>query len=107
MYKDTPQARALIKYLTSPEAQSIWVMRGGKLGVNKRVPPEAYPDELAKKAGAIIASAKTVRFDASDLMPDAMNQAFWKAILDYVQSPGDLDSILANLDSVQKDAYKK
>lgn len=107
MYKDTPQARALIKYLTSPEAQSIWVKRGGKLGVNKRVPLDAYPDQLAKNAGQIIASAKVVRFDASDLMPDAMQQAFLKGILDYVQTPGDLDSILQNLDTVQKDAYKK
>lgn len=107
LYKDTPQGRALIKYLTSPEAQSIWVKLGGKLGANKRVPPDAYPDDLARNAGNIIASAKVVRFDASDLMPSAMNEAFWKAILDYVQNPGDLDSILANLDSVQKDAYTK
>jgi len=107
MYNDTPQAQALIKYLTSPEAQSIWVARGGKLGANKRVPLDAYPDELARNAGKIIASAQVVRFDASDLMPSAMNDAFWKAILDYVQNPGDLDSILANLDSVQKDAYQQ
>jgi alpha-glucoside transport system substrate-binding protein len=107
MYKDTPQGRALIKYLTSPEAQSIWVHLGGKLGVNKRVPLDVYPDDLARNAGKIIADAKTVRFDASDLMPSAMNDAFWKAILDYVQNPGNLDSILANLDSVQKDAYSK
>jgi alpha-glucoside transport system substrate-binding protein len=48
-----------------------------------------------------------VAFDASDQMPDAMNTAFWKSTLDYVQNPGNLDSILANLDSVQKDAYSK
>ena len=40
-------------------------------------------------------------------MPEAMNNAFWKAILDYVQNPGNLDSILANLVTVQKDAYNK
>jgi alpha-glucoside transport system substrate-binding protein len=107
LYKDSPQGRALIKYLTSPEAQSIWVKLGGKLGANKRVPLDAYPDDLARNAGKIIASAKVVRFDASDLMPSAMNDAFWKAILDYVQNPSSLDDILANLDSVQKDAYSK
>ena len=107
MYKDTPQARAFIKYLTSPEAQAIWVARGGKLATNKRVPLDAYPDPLAKNAGQIIASAKGVVFGAGDQMPDAMVSAFWKACLDYVQNPGNLDSILSNLDSVQKDAYKK
>jgi len=105
MYKDTPQARAFMNYIVSPEAQAIWVARGGKLGANKRVPLDAYPDALSKGAGAIMASAKAVAFDASDQMPDAMNTAFWKATLDYVQNPGNLDSILANLDSVQKDAY--
>ena len=93
--------------MTTPEAQAIWVHRGGKLATNKRVSPDVYPDAQAKAAGAIITNAKTVRFDASDLMPSDMNAAFWKAILDYVQNPGNLDSILANLDKVRQDAYKK
>ena len=47
-----------------------------------------------------------MRFDASDLMPDAMNAAFWKAVLDYVNAPESLDSILAGLDNVQATAYR-
>jgi hypothetical protein len=39
-------------------------------------------------------------------MPEAMNAAFFKAALDFVNNPGNLDSILANLDKVQADAYK-
>ncbi len=107
VYKDTPQARAFIRYIVTPEAQAIWVHRGGKLPTNKRVSADVYPDPFAKQAGQIITSAKTVRFDASDLMPEAMNSAFWKATLDYVQNPDNLDSILADLDKVQQDAYKK
>ena len=38
-------------------------------------------------------------------MPSAMNDAFWKAIVDYVKDPSKLDSILTNLDTVQADAY--
>jgi alpha-glucoside transport system substrate-binding protein len=107
VYKDSPQAQAFIRYLVTPEAQAIWVQRGGKLATNKRVPADVYPDPISKRAGEIMASAKAVRFDASDLMPSAMNEAFWKATLDYVQNPSGLDDILANLDQVQKDAYKK
>ncbi len=106
MFKDTPQARALIKYLTTPEAQTIWVKRGGAISPNKQVSLDAYPDPISKELAQTLTSAKIVRFDASDLMPEAMNNAFWKAILDYVQSPNNLDSILANLDKVQQDAYK-
>ncbi len=107
MFRDTPQARELIKYLTTPQAQGIWVKRGGALSPNKQLPQDSYPDQLAAKEGQIMTSATTARFSAGDLMPQAMTNAFYKAVLDYVQNPGDLDSILANLDKVQADAYKQ
>ena len=34
-----------------------------------------------------------------------MNKAFFKGIVEYIQNPSNLDSILANLDTVQTDAY--
>jgi alpha-glucoside transport system substrate-binding protein len=107
MFNDTPQAEALIKYLVTPEAQAIWVGRGGAISPNKDVPLSEYPDELSMKAAERLTSAGVAVFDASDMMPEAMNSAFWKAILDYVQSPDKLDSILQNLDAVQKDAYNQ
>jgi len=107
MFNDTPQARSLISYLLTPEAQEIWVKRGGFISANKNVPASSYPDDASKKSADILANAKTFRFDASDLMPNAMNKAFFQAIVKYVQNPNDLDSILANLDTVQADAYSQ
>lgn len=107
MFKDTPQARALMKYLTTPEAQEIWVKRGGAISPNEKVSPDSYPDQLSKQTAQALLNAKNVRFDASDLMPEAMNAAFWRGVLDYVQNPGNLDSILSNLDRVQADAYNR
>ncbi len=107
MFNDTPQARALMKYLVSPEAQAIWVRRGGAISPNKNVPNSVYPDQLSQKAAELLTSAKTAVFDASDLMPDAMNTAFWKAILDYVQNPNNLDSILEELDSIRQSSYQQ
>ena len=104
MFKDTPQARALIKYLTTPQAQAIWVKRGGALSANKQVTD--YPDKISADSAKALTSAGVFRFDASDLMPEAMNQAFWKAVLDYVNDPSKLDSILTSLDKVQADSYK-
>jgi alpha-glucoside transport system substrate-binding protein len=106
MFKDTPGSRELMKWLVTPDAQQIWVKKGGALSPNKAVPQSAYPDAVAKTSADIANSAKTIRFDASDLMPDAMNQAFFKACLDFVNNPSNLDSILGNLDKVQADAYK-
>jgi alpha-glucoside transport system substrate-binding protein len=106
MFKDTPQSRALISYLTSPDAQSIWVKRGGALSPDRAVSIDQYPDQISKQLAQALISAKTVRFDASDQMPDAMNTAFFKGILDFVQNPGNLDTILSNLDKTRADAYK-
>jgi alpha-glucoside transport system substrate-binding protein len=100
MFTDTPQARALMRYLVTPEAQSVWVRRGGALSVNVRVTD--YPDDLQRRAAEVLAGADRFRFDASDLMPEQMNSAFLQAVLDYTRSPTTLDEILENLDEVQR-----
>ena len=105
MFNDTPQARALMQYLGTAEAQSIWVERGGALSPNRNVALDDYPDDLSRQAAELLTTAETVRFDGSDLMPEAMNNAFFGAILAYIQNPGDLDNILAGLDEVQAEAY--
>ena len=106
MFKDTDQARQLIKYLTTPEAQSIWVKRGGAISPNKNVPASDYPDDLSRSIGQLMVDTKTPKFDAGDLMPNAMQADYWKAVLDYVNDPSQLDAILARLDKTQADAYK-
>jgi alpha-glucoside transport system substrate-binding protein len=100
MFNDTPQARALMAYLVTPEAQSIWVRRGGALSVNTRVVD--YPDELSRRAAAVLTGADRFRFDASDLMPEQMNSAFLQGVLDFTRNRGDLDNILVRLDDVQR-----
>jgi alpha-glucoside transport system substrate-binding protein len=105
MFNDTPQARALINYLVTAEAQSIWAERGGFLSANKTVDPGVYPDQLTQQIGEMLAEATSVRFDASDLMPEAVNNAFWSGIMDYVSTPENLDSILESIESNAQDAY--
>lgn len=106
MYKDTPQSRELIKYLISPEAQAIWVKRGGKISPNKKVAISDYPDEISRQIANDLVNAKIARYDAGDLMPSDMRNAYWKGVLDYVSDQSKLDSILADLDKVQATAYK-
>ena len=103
MFNDTPQAKSLIAYLATPEAQAIWVGRGGALSANKLV--TNYTSDILKKAAAALVGAQIFRFDASDNMPQAMNDAFWKAIVDYTRDQSKLDSILETLDSVQTSSY--
>jgi len=107
MFNDTPEARAFMRYLITPGAQEIWVAALGKLSANGRVNPNAYPDELTRKAAEILVGAKTFRFDGSDLMPAAVGAGtFWSGILDYVGGEN-LDTVLEAIEASAVDAYKE
>ena len=105
MFHDTPQARKLIQYLTTADAQAIWVKRGGKLSANKQTPISDYPDKISQEIAQLLVDTKIGRYDATDLMPADMRSAAWKALLDFVSNQGKLDTLLTNLDKVQKTAY--
>ncbi|HEX9738292.1 MAG TPA: ABC transporter substrate-binding protein [Candidatus Limnocylindria bacterium] len=105
MFRDTPQARSLMQYLVTADAQQIWVERGGAISGNGAVALDAYPDDTSRRIADILTSAEVVRFDAGDKMPAQMGRAFFGAILDYIQNPANLDQVLSDLDAVQAEAY--
>jgi alpha-glucoside transport system substrate-binding protein len=106
MFKDSPQARKLMQYLTTADAQAIWVKLGGKLAVNKQVPLTDYPDALSSESAQIIVNTAIAKYDATDNMPADMKAAAWADLVKFIQNQGQLDSLLAHLDSVQATAYK-
>jgi alpha-glucoside transport system substrate-binding protein len=114
MFRNTPQARALIQFLASKDAQQIWpgVPGSGALSANTDVPLSVYGNLLftnpAKiitgKAAASLSSGSaplSLSFDASDEMPAAVRTAFYQAVLQYVADPRQLDGILSRLDSIR------
>ena len=105
MFHDTDAAKSLMKYLVTAPAQDIWVKAGGALSANKNA--KSYPDDISKRSAELLTNAKHFVFDASDLMPTAMNSAFWTAMLDVTKDPSKLDSVLASLDKTQESAYAK
>lgn len=107
MFRKTPQAAAFLDYLTSAEAQGYWVKGGNGLSPNRQVALADYPNALSKDAAQILTSAEITVFDASDMMPSKMNTAFWAGVVRFVSDPGDLDSVLEELESVRADAYGK
>lgn len=106
MFKNTPQAQKLIQYLTTADAQAIWVKAGGKLAVNKQVPVSDYPDVLSKESAQIVVNTQVAKYDATDNMPADMKAAAWADLVKFIQDQGQLNSILAHLDTVQASAYK-
>jgi alpha-glucoside transport system substrate-binding protein len=103
MFHDTAEAKSLMKYLVTAPAQDIWVKLGGALSANKKA--TSYPDDIAKRSADLLANAKIFAFDASNLMPPAMEAAFQTAILNTTKDPSKLDSELQALDKVQTAAY--
>lgn len=103
LYNDTPQARALMNYLYTADAQKIFVAAGGTLAANKNVTD--FPDPVFKHASEVISGASKLLVDGSDNMPAEMRTAFYKGILDFVKDQSKLTSILQTLDTVQASAY--
>jgi alpha-glucoside transport system substrate-binding protein len=107
MFKDNPAARALIKYLATPEAAEIWAKRGGFSSPNKNVDENAYPDELTRQTATNLANAEVFRFDASDLMPGAFgSDALFTLLQDFLKNTKDVDGITKKLEAQAAKAYK-
>lgn len=103
--KDNNGTRQYMEFLTTAEAQEIWVKKGGKSAVNKSVPSSSYPDSVAAATAQQLQSASSFRFSQDDSMPTAMENAYWKATLNFIQNPSSLDSILSSLESTASSAY--
>ena len=102
---DTPQTRAFIEYVASPQFSELIAGTGLWIGPNRQTPLEAYTSELSRKAAEAYLEADTVVFGAQDGMPAAMSTAFHEAVMSYVADPDALDDILTSLDEVQATAY--
>jgi alpha-glucoside transport system substrate-binding protein len=107
MLNDTPAARSFMTYLAGAKAQEAWVKLGGFTAVNRSVSLDAYPDPVARAAAQGLTEATISRFGAGDMMPAAMQQAWWKAMLDFVKHPNQVDTILNSLESTAKSVYSK
>lgn len=108
MFHDTPAARKLVAYLTTPQAQRAWISRpgSGALTVNQQVPLSAYPDGVSRALAKILIHATSIHFDASNSMPQIMEDAFDNAVLQYLDNPARLGVILRGLDQIRLAAYR-
>jgi ABC-type glycerol-3-phosphate transport system substrate-binding protein len=110
MFKDSPAARALITYLASPQAATIWASRGGFSSPNKNVKPTAYKDPINRATAIALARASVFRFDMSDLQPAAFGsstgQGEWKIFQDFLKNPKNVNGTASALERAAAKAYK-
>jgi alpha-glucoside transport system substrate-binding protein len=100
MFNDRPEVREVMKFLATGESMKVEAQAGVGLAPHNDADLAWYPDEGTRGFAKILADATVARFDGSDLMPGAVGAgSFWKGIVDYVQDPKKLDTILTNIDS--------
>ena len=104
MVTDTPAARSLMAYLAGADAQQTWIGLGGFTSVNRTVPLDAYPDVVARQVASDLTQARVTRFGAGDMMHSSLQRAWWQAMLELVNDPGQLDSILDSLTTAARAA---
>ncbi|PZT76917.1 MULTISPECIES: ABC transporter substrate-binding protein [unclassified Streptomyces] len=93
------RARALLKRLTSEQAQQEWAREGGVFSANSAVPSHA--GAVAAKVGRRLTGQRVpLCLDASDVMPAAVRDAFYEAVLLTVAHPG--EPVLPRLKDIQK-----
>jgi len=99
--KDRPEVIKFLEFLATGASAEPWAKVGGGLFAHKDQNLNAYSTALDKEFVRIILSAKSARFDASDSMPSAVNQAFWKGTTDYTTGKS-LDQVLKDIDAAYK-----
>ncbi|NED15542.1 carbohydrate ABC transporter substrate-binding protein [Streptomyces sp. SID9124] len=86
LFGDGDRARALIRRLTSEKAQEEWGRRGGVFSANSAVP--ARGGRVEQEVGRRFADQRVpLCLDASDVMPAAVRDAFYEAVLLTVAHP--------------------
>jgi len=107
MFKDTPASQALIKYLATPEAATIWAKKGGFSSPNKNVDVSVYPDDITRTTAGALAKASTFRFDMSDLAPAKFGgDAEFVDLQAFLKNPSDVNGAAAKLEKDAAAAYK-
>ncbi|GAB3119042.1 ABC transporter substrate-binding protein [Glaciibacter psychrotolerans] len=107
--KDNKGAAALMSYLATPEAATIWVKAGGFTSPNKKVDMAAYPDATSKQIAQALVDAKTFRFDMSDQAPSAFGgtpgAGEWQILIDFFNSPTDIAGTQQKLEAAAAAAW--
>ncbi len=102
---NTDPVRQFMTYLSTAEAQTIWVKRGGATSVNKAVNLADYPNNVARDSASMLLKAAPFRFGADDLMPFDVEKTFWLKIQEFIADQSKLDSVLTEIEQVAQQAY--
>ncbi len=82
--KSSDAATKFMEFLVTPAAAAPWAKVGDALFPHKNQDFSVYPNDVVRTFAKTLSQAESVEFDASDQMPTAVNNAFWKGVTDWV-----------------------
>ncbi|GGZ35779.1 extracellular solute-binding protein [Streptomyces poonensis] len=109
VFSDDPGAQELVERLSSPEGRQRWRDKAGP-AVRPLFPktagaaPTGSGDPVERRIHELLTEeARTLCFDASDVMPPILRDAFHRAVLEFFRNPADarLDRLLEQLEAVR------
>lgn len=98
MFNDRPEVRAVMEFFTTAESLQSWIKSGGVTPPMNGTPDDWFANDQERRMSEFVQTAKTIRFDGSDLMPGAVGAGtFWKGMTDYVSGTADLDQAMQEI----------
>lgn len=100
-FTDRPETLAFLQYMASTPAQTYLASLNRWPVANQNVPVDTYPSDLLQKIATEYFGADDVQFAAGpNLMTGAAtNAAYYRGVISYLQSPDNLDDILATIEA--------
>jgi ABC-type glycerol-3-phosphate transport system substrate-binding protein len=103
--KANDATKALINYLASPQAATIWAKRGGFfLSPNRGVSVSSYAAPAIRSLATNLAAANVFRLPLSETLPAASAQTFERMLVQYARAPGTVGPMLAQLSAASAQA---
>ena len=104
-FSDDADVDRLMNYLVSPEGSREWAERGGFFSGLTSVDLDTYYDAADRRFAELLREERTLRFDASDVMPSAIgSDLLWREITQWIAGAIDLDELVATMDAAYADA---
>jgi len=99
-FSSKPEVGAVQAYFSSPAYGIERAANGGWTSANSGIPLSSYTDPVLKVvAQSLQAKQGAIVFDASDLMPTAVNGAFWKEITKFYAEGKSMKDVAAAIDA--------
>jgi alpha-glucoside transport system substrate-binding protein len=107
-FNDSAATMELLAFLASPEAAGIAASQGGFLSANRNLDRSAYPDPVTRNLADAVKDADLLRFDLSDLAPQAFgggtDASMWRLLQEFLATGADPVEVAQRLeDAAQRD----